>query len=301
MAATFDVVQSRQDQVSIPTIWIAVAISIVLHTLLLWSWPSLLPTELLSPAEDDLPGKKQGSLAVRLAAPPAPSRPPVAAVQAPAAPAHREMTKPAAPSRAAPVPRVLTQERPSSTNLASPPPKPAAAPAPPAGGDFASFVEAKRREREGQDRDLPQQQRPAPEPEPQPAETEQERHNREVARSLGLNRSTGLGGDRNRGGGIFQVVSINERKAIVDFYGWNKTIERKILQSIEVNRGDQPSIEIAVVRRMIEIIRMQTTGTMTWESLRLGHDVELSARVADTAKLEAFLMEEFFWDKRKRP
>ncbi|MGH9809636.1 MAG: hypothetical protein ACRD9W_20690, partial [Terriglobia bacterium] len=76
---------------------------------------------------------------------------------------------------------------------------------------------------------------------------------------------------------------------------------RKILQSIEVNRGDQPSIEIAVVRRMIEIIRMQTTGTMTWESLRLGHDVELSARVADTAKLEAFLMEEFFWDKRKRP
>lgn len=299
MSATFVDVHSRQGQVSIPTIWVAVAISLVLHTLLLWSWPALLPTELLSPADEDLPGKKQGSLAVRLASPPKPPAPPAIAPAPAPSPTPRVLTKPAPQARAAApassAPRVLAQERPATppTVPAAPAPKPAASPAASA-NDFAAFVEQRRRQREAQDRPA----EPAPQ---QPAETEQDRHNREVARSLGLNRSTGLGGDRNRGGGIFQVTSLTPERASVAFYGWNKTIERKVLQTIEVSRGDQPSIEVAVVRRMIELIRAQTMGDLTWESLRLGRDVELSARPKDTQKLEAFLMEEFFWDRRQRP
>ena len=299
MGATFVDLETRQGQISIPTIWLAVAFSILLHALLLLSWPNLLPTELLSPVDDDLEGKKKGSLAVRLVVPPA--APPV---QPPSAPAHRAQPKPAAPTPApaAPatpaVPRVLTQERPSSTQIAAAPttaPAPAQAPPKPAasaGGDFAAFVEQRRRQREAEEQPATPQQ---------PPETEQERHNREVARSLGLNRSTNPGGDRSRGGGIFQIISISPERASVAFYGWNKTIERKVLQTIEVSRGDAPSIEVAVVRRMIELIRAQTMGDLTWESLRLGKDVELSARPKDTQKLEAFLMEEFFWDRRQRP
>ena len=284
MAATFADVRNQQDQVSIPTIWLAVAISIVLHTLLLWSWPSLLPTELLSPNNDELLGKKQGSLAVRIA-----RLPPPAAAQAPSPPAPhvKRPPQPHAASSVAAAPPVLTRTAPSPATSPStaPPaaaPKPAAAP--PTGGDFASFVEQRRRQRE-------QEESPADEA---PAETEQERHNREVARSLGLNRGQGLGATREHGGGIFQIMSINDRNATVAFYGWNKTIERKVLQTIEVSRGDQPTIELAVVRRMIEIIRTQAPGHFTWESIRLKRDVELSSRQADQRELEDFLMAEFF-------
>jgi len=168
-------------------------------------------------------------------------------------------------------------------------PKPAAAP--PAGGDFASFVAQRQRQRAEEER--PQEQSP-------PVETEQERHNREVARSLGLNRGDGMGANRNQGGGIFQIISINDRTATVAFYGWNKTIERKVLQTIEVNRGDQPSIEMAVVRRMIELIRTQAPGSFTWESIRLKRDVQLSSRMSEQRELEDFLMQEFFAMRAQR-
>jgi hypothetical protein len=283
MAATFADVQSRQDQISIPTIWLAVAFSILLHTLLLWSWPNLLPTELLSPNDDDQIGNKRGSLAVRLAAPPVPPPP----SHAPSPPAPHLAQKPApqaAPSIAA-APPVMTRTTPSpapALTARSAPPKPAA---PPAGGDFASFVAQRQRQRAEEERPQPQQP---------PDETEQDRHNREVARSLGLNRGDSMGANRNQGGGIFQIISINDRTAMVAFYGWNKTIERKVLQTIEVNRGDQPGIEIAVVRRMIELIRTQAPGSFTWESIRLKRDVQLSSRMADQKELEDFLMQEFF-------
>jgi len=68
----------------------------------------------------------------------------------------------------------------------------------------------------------------------------------------------------------------------------------------EVPRGSHPNTQIAVVRKIIEIIREQENGNFLWESLRLRRDVTLSARPADNAGLEAFMMEEFFSDGRLR-
>jgi hypothetical protein len=65
-----------------------------------------------------------------------------------------------------------------------------------------------------------------------------------------------------------------------------------------VERGANPSIEIAIVRRMIVIIREHESGDFVWRSQRLGRDVTLSARAADTAGLEEFLMREFFPERR---
>jgi hypothetical protein len=63
---------------------------------------------------------------------------------------------------------------------------------------------------------------------------------------------------------------------------------------IEVRRGDNPTTELAVVRKMIAIIREHEKEDFTWESSRLRRDVRLSARLSDNAGLEEFMMQEFF-------
>ncbi|HEY8069834.1 MAG TPA: hypothetical protein VIF38_13210 [Burkholderiales bacterium] len=275
----------RQDGITIPTIRVAFALSLILHALALWSWP---PQIMRLPFDDVREGKPSGSLAVRLAPAPsaaAPAPPPAPALQAAAAPARAAVPARAAPRT--PRPRVLALERPSPSAAA--PPSPARA-APPQ-EDLASYVEAHRRAREPE---------PAP-PQPQPpAESEEERHNRAVAASLGLNRTPSFGTNRNRGGGVFQIARIGYNDAEFFFFGWNKDIKRNSEQMIEVSRGDNPTTEIAVVRRMIAIIREQVSGDFTWESQRLGRDVTLSARADDNAGLEDFMMQEFFPTKPRR-
>jgi len=66
------------------------------------------------------------------------------------------------------------------------------------------------------------------------------------------------------------------------------------VQLIEVRKGNAPDIRIAVIRRMIAIIREQENEDFIWESKRLGRNVLLSARHQDTRGLEDFLMREFF-------
>ena len=65
-------------------------------------------------------------------------------------------------------------------------------------------------------------------------------------------------------------------------------------------RGGNPSTQLAVVRKIIEIIREQESGSFLWESLRLRRELTLSARPGDNASLEAFMMEEFFSEGRLR-
>ena len=75
----------------------------------------------------------------------------------------------------------------------------------------------------------------------------------------------------------------------------------KSKQVIEVRKGDNPDIRIAVIRRMIVIIREHETEDFSWESHRLGREVRLSARASDTAGLEAFMMREFDFDTGNPP
>jgi hypothetical protein len=104
--------------------------------------------------------------------------------------------------------------------------------------------------------------------------------------------------EAKRGGGIFQIKRMTYDDAAFEFYGWNKDMGRRTPQLIEVRKGDNADMRIAVVRRMIAIIRQFEKEDFTWETPRLGRVVVLSARLSDNAALESYLMHEFFDDPR---
>src|SRR6185436_8441998 len=128
-----------------------------------------------------------------------------------------------------------------------------------------------------------------------PAEDAAARGDRAIAANLGLNRAPTFGPDATKsGGGIFQVQRLGYSDAEFLFYGWNKDIRRNTTQLIEVRKGDASDIRLAVVRKMISIIREHETEDFLWESPRLGRNIILSARLRDNAGLEEFMMREFF-------
>jgi outer membrane biosynthesis protein TonB len=270
----------------IPVIRVAFALSIALHAMAVWEWfprPHQLSFER---SERD---KASGPLVVEIAPEPPrravalpPSPPPAPAIEAPPA---RRVPAAKAPPRPAPRPPVIAQETPAPVAAPAPEIPAAATPAPaPIEGDFFAHLEARRRARGA----APDGGVPTP-----PAETERERHNRSVAANLGLDRTPSFGTERN-GGGIFKIERLGFDSAEFYFYGWNADIRRNSRQRVEVRKGDNPDIRIAVVRRMIALIREREPEDFVWVSHRLGRHVNLSARQADNAGLEDFLMQEFF-------
>ena len=220
-------------------------------------------------------------------APPRPVRVP----GAPAATAIREANTatPVGPAPAARAP-VIAKKAPAPAVAAPPVPPAATAPAPtPLITDFSSYLEARRRARGASAEESA--------PSTPSAEDERARHNRIVAENLGLNRTPTYGPER-KGGGIFQLERMGYTSAEFTFFGWNKDIRRRAKQTIEVQNGANRDIRIAVVRRMIAIIRDHETGDFVWVSPRLGREVTLSARLSDNAGLEDFLMKEFFSEAR---
>ena len=93
--------------------------------------------------------------------------------------------------------------------------------------------------------------------------------------------------------GIFQIKEINLRTAQFTFRGWKSNYGNARLELVDVQAGPNEGIEIAIVRKMIVVIRRDYSGDFHWLSPRYG-DVIKSARIEDTAELEKFLMEEFF-------
>ena len=277
--------RSNYERLTIPTIWVAFALSLILHALGLFGW---IRKEHVPFGEPKL-GKPSGTLAIRLVpfSSPPPSAAPSPPPQAPRSPtATRRAAPPKASAPAAErLPRIPPIDRPSPLFV----PPPAESPRPAPGEDFASFIASRRRAREG----------PSAPPQ-QPAETEQERHNRVVAENLGLTSTPTFGNDPERGGGVFQIRSMGYDIGEFAFFGWNKDINRNSLQVIEVRRGNSANMEIAMVRRMIVIIRQLSNADFLWQSRRLGKGVWLSARPADTAELEAFILRELFPDPRSR-
>jgi len=94
--------------------------------------------------------------------------------------------------------------------------------------------------------------------------------------------------------GVFQVLDKSTRVGRFAFNGWKANSNRKIQQVIEVDAGLGGNVELAMVRRMIDLIREHYQGDFRWESRRMGKVITLSARKEDSAQLEAFLMKEFF-------
>jgi hypothetical protein len=182
-------------------------------------------------------------------------------------------------------------------DVPSPPPSvvPPAAPAPPApGNDLSSYIEAQRRARGALAPAAPFSPAPARAPSA-PVESDAARGDRAIAANLGLNRAPTFGSDTTRnGGGVFQIQRLGYSDAEFLFYGWNKDIRRNTTQLIEVRKGDASDIRLAVIRRMIAIIREHEQEEFLWESPRLGRNVTLSARLRDNAGLEDFMLLEFF-------
>ncbi len=157
---------------------------------------------------------------------------------------------------------------------------------------MAAQIEARRRARAGAVPAVPGQQ--ISEPQPIAGEDENAKRDRNIAANLGSLRAPAPGENSRRGGGVFQIRRIGYEDAEFMFFGWNKDMGRNNTQLVEVRKGNNPDMRIAVVRKMIVIIREHENGDFVWESRRAGRNVSLSARASDTAKLEAFLLQEFF-------
>ncbi len=296
MYASYDQIhRAPRNAISVPLIWVAIVLSLLVHLAALYEFfPKLLPLSLAGPGKAGV-----SPLAVMLAAPPGPRKAPPAAQEATPPPV---VVRPPAPRplRAPPTlaPMVPPTANPDALRVPPPPPLAAAPSAPtpppqtrpPVEGDMAAYIAARRRERG--------------EPEPSgsqgvapnaPAvEDEKSRRDRIVAENMAAVRTPTFGGEPRNGGGMFQLRQIGLNDAQFTFFGWNTDTKRRVNQRIDVQKGNNPDIRIAVVRKIIAIIRDQESGTFRWQSLRLGRDVNLSAKPEDTAELEAFMMREFF-------
>jgi hypothetical protein len=289
----------RDGVITVRVIWVAFALSLLVHVAALWTSPPLMRALTLDPAARAEPAAAlvaqlaPRSVAREIALPAAPPTPPPPA----SSPLRQRATKAARAAPAPSPPPPITASEPVPRSVPPPPAPPVAAPSaatPPAATDLSAFIAARRQAR-GEPAIAGAQ---GSEPDAPPAETEKERLNRIVTANLGLNKVPTFGDDPRRGGGMFELRRLGSEDAEFYFNGWNQDIGRVAKQLIEVRRGTNPDIRLAVVRRIIEIIRAQEPGDFIWVSRRMGRQVTLSARPGDTAALEDFIMRDFFGDGR---
>ena len=263
----------------------ALAAAILLHLLLVAVW-------LFQPEQDEKQAKPasgdEGEVVY------------VAPLKQPAKPAPREQAPTPVPKvKPAPKPR---QERieiarlpdtittPPEEPIEQPPPK---QPPPKFDAeqpmDMQAFIEARRR------------QRGAATGSDQPAEeSEAARGTRNALANIAAINGRGRE-DRNESGGVFSVTNKTFNTMDLKFRGWNPSFKRRWLTHVKVEQGSEPDIEIAVVKKMLELIRKEKTGDFEWDSHRLGRIVKLSARPQDSDALMSFLFKEMFPEYKPPP
>ncbi len=282
--------RNRHESVTIRTIWLTLALSLLIHVgALLVLIPHLQTTPGdLAPDEASAPVQVQLTPRPSVVIPAAPEPPKEAqATIAPPVRPPKVATRPP-PKQAMVVPRTTVPEFVMPAPPPPPPPPVAAAtpppPSPAPAVDLAAFIAAKRAARG--------------EPTTSTADDEKERYNRNIAANMPT-AATGTAGRAPRnGGGIFQIKRMAYDDAVFDFYGWNKDVGQRTPQSFEVRKGNNPDMRLAVVRKMIVLIREHDKEEIVWESKRLGRNVLLSSRVQDNAALEEFMLHEFFDEAR---
>ena len=294
----------RHDVVTIPIIWIAIVLSLLVHFGALWivlqhvrhlatDTPERGPTSALAV---ELVPRTRPAVTASAAAPP-PTQPALAAT---VPPAHERLVRPRRPivQKHAQQP-VIAIDKPAPRPLEPlPAPEPSPAPEPPAKvapvppaptTDLAAYIDARRRER-GE----PSTSSAAASAPNAAGESDVERRNRIVAANLGLDRTPAFGHDPRNAGGIFQIKELDEDAAQFYFFGFDKDIGRNAKQLIDVRKGNNADIRIAVVRKMIAIIRDNIQGDFLWASERQGRQIRLSARPEDNAGLEDFILRDIF-------
>jgi hypothetical protein len=249
--------------------------SLIVHGLVLFVVPQ---QRVGSGDPSELP---RNSLVVKLRPPASPqsaqSSPSAIPEAQPAPTAERRPRASTAPVIALNKPRESRLSRPVEPVMPAVPPSPA----PAAPTDMQSFVDAARARRRAAEGFFGRDQTPAPAAEREPSEDEIRMSN--VKRNLAAGTS-----------GIFQIISIESRSAAFSFRGWTNDSGNSRREYVQVEIGTNSSIEIAIVRKMIELIRRYYKGNFNWESQRLDRTVVLSARVEDNEGLETFMMKEFF-------
>ena len=276
--------------VAVPRVWLTTALSVLIHAALLFM--------VVKQAKDLLtPGEVEGPVAMSVEiVNPARQRAEAQSPSVPSPPAAAEMRAAPAPRRNAPAPPMTALPRePSPDALRVPiptitpvPESPIATPKPPPAtidGDLSSYIAARRAER-GQSPTTAYASA---------AEREAARRDRVVAQNLAVvNAPRPLMGDPRNGGGLFEVTLKSYDFAEFKFYGWSREIQRRAPQRFEVRKENNPTIDVAIVRKMIAIIRETQSGDFTWRSPKLGREVTLSARPEDNDALEAFLLKDMF-------
>jgi hypothetical protein len=252
-----------------------IALTIGLHLLLVAIY-------LLQPKTEHHAPPKSGEAIVWL--PPLKQNKPAAK---PAEQAPKQKSK-AAPSKLAP-PRVIKMPPLPNTITVpevkpveeKPQPKKEETKAPPQEVDMQAYIEAQRK------------RRGAPAQTDQAEESEAARGTRNALANIAAINGRG-GQDPNETGGVFSVNNKTFNSADLKFRGWNPNFKRRWLTAVTVERGSEPDIETAIVKKMIELIRKEKTGDFEWDSHRLNRVVTLSARPQDTQELMSFLYKEMF-------
>lgn len=261
---------------TLKTLIAGLIISLIIHSLMVW----LIPKPAVKIDLSEAGGK--GPLQVTIAPPAAAVAPPVAAVP---------------PSQPPPVsaPRVIAVAKPSPLMppvalVPESPVKPPDSPAPinkepPI--DFMAALNARRAQRQAAEEGVASENAAAREGERELTQSEKA--------TAGFNRNMqALGRGRDGTSGVFQIQSKGTRYAAFSFRGWTTDRAQSKYQLIEVDAGYGGDVELAMVRKMISLIREHYKGNFNWDSQRVGRVVVLSARMEDNAGLEAFLMREFF-------
>ena len=277
---------------------IALLVSLLLHALLLFFAPNLLP--LTPPAR-----APQQDLVVRLHTVEQPPPAPEPEIQPPPAPEPIVQPRPEPRPRPQPerkpepkTPPVIATEEAQPEQLPAPesepepeiepPPRPEPRPetsAPPveaAPTDMMSYVNAARARRHSAVDEMARLNAEAVARERGP--TAEERRDAIIKRNLQTEGTNG----------VFQILGMDNRNARFSFRGWTDNYSSARRQIIDVQADPGEDIERAVVRRMITLIREYYQGDFNWDSHRLDRVVTLSARLEDNAGLEDFLIEEFF-------
>ena len=255
-------------------LWVALALSLLAHLLVFTLTPK--PRyDAVGPISEQEPLRVE--IVTRAVEPPAAAAPPAPPRPEPVhrAPPPKGTPRPPSPTppRVAPVPQPPPVEAPKERATETPP-----APT----FDMAAMIQARRARREAAEAAMA---RGTPEATAPPAQDP-------ALASLNRNLQTLTG--REGVGGIFQILHMGTRTGEFAFNGWRPESRRQWREVIEVDAGPGGNLELAMVRRMIELIRTHYSGDFNWESHRLDRVVVLSARPEDQAELEDFLMREFF-------
>ena len=273
---TSDVEEKRAR--SMRRLYMGVGISLLCHALLFVLMPRRLEP---GNPPNEMAANTKGPLVVRLMPPVASIEPLPAIPDAPTVPPPRRHTP--APTMMA-VPK--TQAQNPVVPLEAPAPRIQSPPDTPELPSMMAMIEAARARRRA-------------------AEEAAQRYNAEMRAqenpsggdAAGANLARNLQSLAGRGGtsGVFQILQKGHRSGQFAFRGWTTGGGRGDWKEvIEVDAGPQGDIELAMVRKMIELIRQHYQGNFNWESYRLGRVIVLSARLEDSAGLETFLMREFF-------